>query len=136
VGRRVPATSALGTPEYHHAVLLDRLEADPIALAERTGWEIKPEGACRGKVCVPLPPGARAANGDIDVKVVADRLGMPLVHDEAHRLWALGPETAVNGRALPSAVAPELVLPDADGNEFRLSSLRGQKVVLAAWASW
>jgi hypothetical protein len=117
-------------------VLLDNLETDPVAFAERTGWEIKPEGACRAEVCVPLPAGARTASGRLDVKVVAERLGMPLVHDEAHGLWALGPETAVNGRALPSAVAPELVLPDAEGNEFRLSSLRGQKVVLAAWASW
>jgi hypothetical protein len=117
-------------------VLLDRLEADPVEFAQRTGWEIKPEGACRAEVCVPLPPTARAANGDLDVTVVADRLGMPLVHDGAHGVWALGPETAVSGRALPSAVAPELVLPAADGSEFRLSSLRGQKVVLTAWASW
>jgi peroxiredoxin len=37
---------------------------------------------------------------------------------------------------LTTAVAPELELPDADGNPFRLSSLRGQKVLLVAWASW
>ena len=36
----------------------------------------------------------------------------------------------------PRPVAPELELPDADGNTFKLSSLRGQKVVLVAWASW
>ncbi len=118
-----------------HAVLLDSLEADPVAFAERTGWEIKPEGACRADVCVPLPAGAVTAAGALDVRAVADRLGMPVVHDPEHRLWALGPAT-VSGRALASAVAPELVLPDVDGNEFRLSSLRGQKVVLAAWASW
>ena len=34
------------------------------------------------------------------------------------------------------ALAPELTLPDLDGRPFELSSLRGQKVVLAAWASW
>ena len=69
-------------------------------------------------------------------RVLAERLGMPLVADAAHGVWALGPETAVTGRALTTAVAPELVLPDADGNPFRLSSLRGQKVLLVAWASW
>ena len=68
--------------------------------------------------------------------VVAERLGMPLVHDEAQGLWALGPETAVTGRALTSAVAPELTLPDVEGRPFTLSSLRGQKVLLLAWASW
>ena len=41
-----------------------------------------------------------------------------------------GPTTAVTGRALTTAVAPELELPDADGKPFRLSSLRGKKVVL------
>jgi len=37
---------------------------------------------------------------------------------------------------LTTAVAPDLELPDVDGNPFRLSSLRGQKVLLVAWASW
>jgi hypothetical protein len=61
---------------------------------------------------------------------------MPLVADDAHQVWALGPETVVTGRALTSAVAPELTLPDASGAAFELSSLRGQKVLLVAWASW
>ena len=61
---------------------------------------------------------------------------MPIVADSERGLWALGPETAVTGRALTTAVAPELELPDADGKQFRLSSLRGQKVLLVAWASW
>ena len=101
-----------------------------------TGWAIKPQGACKAEVCVPLPVEARAADGRLDVSVIAPKLGMPLVHDEAHDLWALGPETAVTGRALTTAVAPELTLPDANGETFHLSSLRGQKVLLVAWASW
>ena len=40
-------------------MLLDRLDADPIAFAEANGWEIKPEGACKGEVCVPLPDTSR-----------------------------------------------------------------------------
>jgi hypothetical protein len=35
-----------------------------------------------------------------------------------------------------SAESPELVLPDLEGNEFRLSTLREQKVVLVAWAPY
>jgi hypothetical protein len=117
-------------------VLLNNLHIEPGAFEARTGWSVKPEGACKAEVCVPLPAEARAADGNLDVSVVAGRLGMPLVHDEEHRLWALGPETAVNGRALTSAVAPELTLPDINGRPFELSSLRGQKVVLVAWGSW
>jgi hypothetical protein len=109
---------------------------DEASFSARTGWEIKPEGACKGDVCVPLPADAHADGGTLDVVVVAERLGMPLVTDDTKRISAIGPETAVTGRALTTARAPELELPDADGNPFRLSSLLGQKVLLVAWASW
>jgi hypothetical protein len=116
-------------------VILTDLHIDPATFAAGTGWAIKPEGACRADICVPLPSEARPSDDLLDVRVVADRLGMPLVHDEAHGFWALGPETWT-GRTLTSAVAPPLELLDFDGNPFRLASLFGQKVLLVAWASW
>jgi hypothetical protein len=95
------------------------------------GWSLKPEGLCRAERCVPF----RTADPNaIDLAGVATALAMPLVHDEAHGLWALGAEAG--GRALQSAIAPELELPDFRGGSFRLSSLRGNKVLLVAWASW
>jgi hypothetical protein len=109
-------------------VLLDSLQLDRDAFARGTGWELRPEGACNGDLCVPL--GER-----LDVALVAERLGMALVHDAEEGLWALGP-ASVGGRALTSAEAPELELPDLDGRPFRLSSLRGRKVVLVAWAPY
>jgi hypothetical protein len=115
-------------------VIVEKTRVAAEQLRTRTGWELKPEGACKGEVCVPLPEEART-NGDVDLTVLAERVGMPLVHDEEHGLWALGPES-LTGRALTTALAPELVLPDLHGNLFSLSSLRGQKVVLTAWASW
>lgn len=117
-------------------MILTELAVGTDSFEAHTGWAIKPEGACKGEVCVPLPPAARRADGRIDATVVAERLGMPLVADAERGLFALGPETAVTGRALTTALAPELELPDANGNPFRLSSLRGQKVLLVAWASW
>lgn len=103
--------------------------------AARTGWEAKPEGLCKGDVCVPAPD-VVAPDGGLDVAVLAERLGMPLVRDEDSGLVALGPDTVGSGRALATATAPELELPDADGNPFRLSALHGRKVLLVAWASW
>ncbi len=100
-----------------------------------TGWEIKPEGACRGEICVPLPDATRSDGDLLDVRAVAERLGMPVLEDPDHGIVALGPSTVV-GRALESAAAPELTLPDVDGNPFDLSSLHGKKVLLVAWASW
>ena len=117
-------------------MILHDLAVDEHDFEARTGWAVKPEGACKAEVCVPLPDGARRRDGKLDVRVFADRLGMPLVADEACGIWALGPETNVTGRALTTATAPELELPDADGNPFKLSSLHGQKVLLIAWASW
>lgn len=109
-------------------MLVDTLDVDAEAFHAATGWEIKPEGACKGDICVPLPDG-------FDLTSTADRLGMAVVKDEAAGLWAVGPES-LSGRALVSATAPELVLNDIDGNEFRLSSLRGKKVVLVSWAPY
>ncbi len=114
-------------------MILTSLRIEPAELARRTGWALKPEGACKGDICVPLPEGA-VAGGRVDTRVLAERLGMPLIHDEAAGLWSLGPEAG--GRVLTTARAPELTLPDLDGNEFHLSSLRGKKVLLVAWASW
>ena len=115
-------------------MLLDRLHVPLDEFESASGWTLKPEGACRGDVCVPLPADA-VQDGIVDIPAVAERLGMPLVHDEEAQLWALGPET-LSGQALPSAEAPELVLPTIEGEEFRLSSLRGNKVVLVAWAPY
>jgi hypothetical protein len=108
-------------------VIVDRLDQPPDELEQRTGWSIKPEGACRGDVCVPL-------TSPFDLTDVAERLRMALVRDEAHGLWGLGPESG--GHALTSAELPEIVLPDRNGRDFELRSLRGTKVIMVAWASW
>jgi hypothetical protein len=104
----------------------------PVADFERvTGWLSKPEGLCRAERCVPF----RSADpATVEIGAAAEALAMPLVHDARHGLWALGAEAG--GRALRSAVAPPLELPDFRGGTFRLSSLLGTKVLLVAWASW
>lgn len=103
------------------------------AFVRETGWELKPEGACRGELCVPLGPGV-VDGGQVDVAAAAARLRMPVVRDESG-VSALGP-AVLEGRQLETAVAPELTLPDLEGREFSLSSLRGQKVLLVAWAPY
>ena len=108
-------------------------EIDPAELEQRTGWAIKPEGACKGDVCVPLP--AVRAGDPLTAQLLSERLGMPLVGDERRNVWALGPSTAT-GRALQTAQAPDVELPDVDGNPFKLSSLHGRKAIVVAWASW
>jgi hypothetical protein len=115
-------------------VILDQLDITTEDFATGTGWTIKPEGACRDALCVPLPPDA-VVDGRLSLEVAAKRLGMPLLHDEEQQVWALGP-ASVTGRVLNSAQVPPLTLPDVNGSLFSLESLRGQKVLLVAWASW
>ena len=114
-------------------MISDQLFAEGRLVGAETGWLLKPEGACKGERCVPLPTEARR-DGRVDVRVLGERLRMPLVHDAERGLWALGPESG--GHALVSAQAPDLVLPDLSGQPVALSSLRGRKVLIAAWASW
>jgi len=113
-------------------MLLRSLEITPEEFEAGTGWSIKPEGACKGDVCIPLPAGS----GDrIDVRAVAEAMNLPLVAAPEHGLWALGPES-IGGRALTTAKAPNMILPDLDGVPFELASLAGQKVLVYAWAPY
>lgn len=117
-------------------MLATSLEVETSVYERASGWQIKPEGACMGDVCVPLPDDVRTEDGArLRLDKLAERIGAPLVHDPDRGVYAIGPST-VTGRALTTAEAPELELPDLDGNVFRLSSLHGQKVLLVAWASW
>jgi len=118
-------------------VIVTDAELDHVAtaaFAAATGWDPKPQGLCRGEVCVPAP-GARRPDGTVDIAAAAARLGMPTVHDEAHELTAIGPGSST-GHTLSTAAAPDPELIDRTGNPFRLSSLHGRKVLLVAWASY
>ena len=108
-------------------------------LEAATGWELKPEGLCRGDVCVPLPPEARAAlvgNGEIDAAGLWRRLRKPVVASERADVWVLGEAADERAAALEGLEAPDFALPDIDGRTHRLSDYRGQKVMLTTWSSW
>lgn len=113
-------------------MILNDRNLDPVRFEAETGWALKPEGACKGDVCIPLPDDVRER---MDAVEVAEAMGLPVVTDEKHNLICIGPES-VGGRALTSARAPELELPDLEGNPFKLSSLIGQKIVVFAWAPY
>ncbi|MCY7301421.1 MAG: hypothetical protein LH616_19700 [Ilumatobacteraceae bacterium] len=111
---------------------LDGVGADQFA--DHTGWRPTAEGLCQGEICVPAA-GSLRADGTVDVEIAAQRLGMPLLHDADHGVWALGPATH-GGKALTTAAAADPELVTHDGQPFRLSSLHGRKVLLVAWSSY
>ena len=126
-GPEAPNDSGRGA--YDDCVILDRLDITAEAFEDATGWQIKPEGACRADFCVPLPAGG------FDLTEAADRLGMAVVAEPSLGLWSVGPET-LGGRALVTADASDFSLPDLDGNTVRITSLRNQKVLVVAWAPY
>lgn len=115
-------------------MILDTLHPTVDSFAAGTGWKIEPRGACKGSLCVPLGSDALDDAG-LDVPTVAERLGMAVVADEARGRWAVGPES-FTGRALATVEAPEVELQTFAGEPFRLSQMRGTRMVLVAWAPY
>jgi len=110
-------------------------------LPEATGWQMKPECACLGELCVPLPEPKRQewiANTDEDewlnYSEFADMTGQKYVQDGD--VWSLSSIPEVRHSSLESAIAPDFEVTERNGNTLRLSDLRGHKVVLFTWASW
>ena len=103
------------------------------ALAAALGWELKPEGLCRGAVCVP----ARDVvdTDGVDLVGLASALGRPLALDVEARMAVLGASAADRAARLRSLDAPDFTLPDVHGAPHTLSRYRGRKVFLLAYAS-
>ncbi len=110
------------------------VESNSISAQEfesNTGWKIKPEGACKGDICIPLTSTRQALN----LEALASAMKLPIAAEPTHNLWALGPES-ISGTALTTADAIDFELPDVNGKPFRLSSQKGKKIVVYAWAPY
>ena len=106
-----------------------------------SGWELKPEGACKGDICIPIPSQresefVREGGKAFNLAAFARHLGQPVVHDDTNGVWYFGEGAMKRRESLASLEAPDFELPDLDGKMHRLSDYRGKKVLLAAWASW
>jgi hypothetical protein len=108
-------------------------------LEAATGWSSRPEGLCRGGVCVPVPAGREPEflhDGRVSVTAIWKHLGKPIVHSADGRAWVLGEAVGERAAALRSLQAPDFRLPDPAGRMHALSEHRGKKVLLVSWASW
>ena len=118
----------------------ENLWISPQDLTAATGWERKPQGLCRGEVCVPIPPDRKAAflapDERFNLAEFARYLEQPIVHDDAADVWVFGEAASARRDALRSLDAPDFRLPDLDGTPHSLSDYRGKKVLLLSWASW
>ena len=104
-----------------------------------TGWQLKPEGLCKDDVCVPLANDKREnlVDGEaVNASSLWRTLDRPVLHDVSRKTWMLGESATDRARPLESLQAPDFTLPDIEGKLHSLSDFRGQKVLLATWASW
>jgi hypothetical protein len=104
-----------------------------------TGWAARPQGLCKGEVCVPLPAGRQeefVRNARVNVAALWRHLDQPVVHSERGHAWVLAESARDRAAALRSLEAPDFTLPDVSGRMHSLRDHRGKKVLLVTWASW
>jgi hypothetical protein len=112
-------------------------------LKRATGYEIKPQGVCRGQLCFPLPKNRQQefvskAKGTtwFNVSEFARLIKQPFTTDQKNAIWYFGPRSEESNAFVSSLEAPNFTLPDLSGKMHSLSDFRGKKVLLVTWASW
>jgi len=98
-------------------------------------FHVKPEGACRADLCIPIPKTMK--QGDLfNLTAFAHKVGQSYVNDPTSRAWSFGEIPAVTGTYSTSRIAPDFAVPDRKGKVVHLSDFRGKKVLVTTWASW
>jgi hypothetical protein len=119
------------------AITADTVLVDAHDFEAATGWRLKPEGLCRGDVCVPVRSHPDAVvDGRIDAANVADLLNRSVVVDATAGVVAYGPSAVAIAEQLAERRAPDFTLPQLDGAPFSMSAIGRKKKVLVTWASW
>lgn len=113
-------------------MIIESLDIPVKTFEAETGWELKPEGACKGEICIPLRD---VPQDRVNLEAIATEMHLPLVAEPEASIWALGPES-ISGHALTTAAAQDFELPDLDGNAVRLSDFKGKKIIVYAWAPY
>lgn len=117
----------------------DELWLSPEDARAISGWTLKPEGLCRGEICVPVPREQAddfVRDGLVNLAAFWKRMNKPVAHSQDGDIWAFGEGAQSRTASLESLDAPDFSLPDLDGEVHSLSDFLGKKVFLATWASW
>jgi hypothetical protein len=96
-------------------------------------FEVKPQGACRADICIPLSKELK--NGEwFNLTGFARKVGQAFVADSG--VWSFGEIPVVRGTYYSSRIAPDFAVPDRTGKVVHLSDFRGKKALVITWASW
>ena len=140
-------TSPAATLLYDdRSIELDRIGTDPKRAAGTlwvrkrdlprvNGFELKPQGACRADLCIPIQKDM--VRGDyFNLSAFAKKAGQPVVAEPDARVWSFGEMQALGGGLASSRVAPDFEVPDRLGRPVHLAGFRGKKALVVTWASW
>jgi hypothetical protein len=127
------------------AIALDRVGPDPTRggalwirkrdLERINGFVLKPQGACRADLCIPIPK--TMARGEyFNLTAFAKKAGQAVVAEADARVWSFGEMQALGGGLASSRIAPDFEVPDRLGRPVHLAGFRGKKALVVTWASW
>ncbi len=146
-GAAAAVTSAAPAPSAtvlygDRAVPLDKIQPDPkgdlwvrkIDLPKINDFHIKPQGACREDLCIPIAKDLQHKEY-FNLSGFARKTGETVVRDEAG-VFSFGEIPLVRGAFYNSRIAPDFAVPDRKGRIVHLNDFRGKKVLVITWASW
>ena len=135
-----PATTSATVLFGENAVALDKVRTvdqnlwvQSKDLPRINEFEVKPQGACRADVCIPLSKTLK--NGDwFNLTGFAKKIGETVVFDQ--NIYSFGEIPVLRGGFYNSRIAPDFAVPDRKGKIVHLSDFRGKKTLVITWASW
>ena len=102
-----------------------------------SGWSLKPEGLCKGAVCVPVINSQLLSDGmSIDLIEFSRIVNQNIVVDSQYRVAAFGEQAPSRAGLMKSLDAPNFTLPDIHGKQVSFSDFNRRKRLLLAWSSW
>src|SRR5580704_6130471 len=122
------------------AVALDKIRPDAKELWVRAAdlprineFEVKPQGACRADMCIPLSKDLKSGDW-FNLTGFARKLHQAYVADVG--AWSFGEIPLMRGDFYKTRMAPDFAVPDRKGRVVHLSDFRCSKVLVITWASW
>jgi hypothetical protein len=95
-------------------------------------FEVKPQGACRADLCIPIPKDM--VRGEyFCLTAFAKKIGQPVVADLDAQVWSFGDIQSLRGSFLEGRMAPDFVVPDRAAGQYPRQSSR-QEVLVVTWA--
>jgi hypothetical protein len=138
----IPSRGATTTTVLYgdRSVALDKIQPDPKDLWVRKAdlpkindFEVKPQGACREDLCIPIPK--ELTKGEyFNLTGFARKIGEVVVNES--NVWSLGEVPVLRGSFTNSRIAPDFAVADRQGKIIHLNDFRGKKVLVVTWASW